>query len=84
MQVNLFRVEFGNSWLILHLLYDRDDSDSLPVIFFNIDINTLFLFFLYMLIEYVFKIIGVYFFNQLQVEILSLLNWLTVLESEVD
>ena len=59
LQVDLLRFKFGNLRLGLHLLYDRYDSDSLPVIFFNIDINTLFLFLLYMLIEYVFEIIGV-------------------------
>ena len=59
LQVDLLRFKFCYLRLGLHLLYDRYDSNSLPVIFFNIDINTLFLFLLYMLIEYVFEIIGV-------------------------
>lgn len=64
-------------------LKHRNHADPFPIIFFNIDINTLFLFFLDMFIEYVLEVIGVQFFDQVKVEFLSLLDWLTVLESKV-
>jgi hypothetical protein len=59
MQINLLRIELGIFRLGLDFLYHRNHSNSLPIVFLDIDINTLFLFLLYMLVEYVFKIIGV-------------------------